>query len=192
MVKLLLGLLVALLVASAQQPVKVVDGTGVEQEIAPVGTTALMFYTGGNLTYMCKAASKSFSTSYTVTAATLTNIVVSTNVGTATTSAAHGLRVGNRVTVTGATVDTDLNGTYLIATVPTTTSFTFTTASVSNATYTDATLALASDAPSTAKGIWAVSYYTYDANGSMTSVTWAEGSRERNQVCDNRATLAYQ
>jgi hypothetical protein len=72
--------------------------------------------------------------------ATLTSIVVAANVATATTAAAHGLWIGQKVTIAGATVDTDLNGGYTIASTPTSTTFTFATVSVANATYTEATL----------------------------------------------------
>lgn len=90
------------------------------------------------------------------TPANLTSIAVATNVGTATTSAAHGLRVGQLVTVTGATVDTDLNGTYRIATVPLTTTFTFTTVNVANATYNEATLYIATDYTRDSQTVWAI------------------------------------
>lgn len=74
---------------------------------------------------------------------TLTSITVAANVATVTTAAAHGLtHTGQQATVVGATVDTDLNGTYSIATIPTSTTFTFATAAVADATYTEATLAV--------------------------------------------------
>ncbi|NQV21608.1 MAG: hypothetical protein HQ511_09350, partial [Rhodospirillales bacterium] len=60
--------------------------------------------------------------------------------GTATTLAVHNLVIGNPVVVSGATVDTDLNGGYTVATVPTSKTFTFTTASVADAAYVEATL----------------------------------------------------
>jgi len=77
--------------------------------------------------------------------ATLTNIVVATNVGTATTAAAHGLSASDPFTVQDATVDTDLNGTYTIATTPSPTTLTFATTDVADATYTEATLKMKSD-----------------------------------------------
>ena len=73
---------------------------------------------------------------------TLISIAVNTNVGTATTLSPHQLTAGDTVVVSGATVDTDLNDTYVVATTPTTTTFTFTTASVADGSYTDATLAV--------------------------------------------------
>lgn len=79
---------------------------------------------------------------WTVAATTLTSIVVSTNVATATTGAAHGLVPGSQVTISGATVDTSLNATYTVLTTPAPTTLTFTTSSVSDATYTESTLVM--------------------------------------------------
>jgi hypothetical protein len=76
----------------------------------------------------------------TKAAATLTSISVAANVGTVTWPA-HGLEAGCSVTISGATVDTDLNGTYAIVTAPTADTFTIATAAVADATYTEATLA---------------------------------------------------
>jgi hypothetical protein len=56
--------------------------------------------------------------------ATISNVALTSNVATITTSAAHGLVVGQVVTIAGLT-NTALNGTYTITTVPTTTTFTF-------------------------------------------------------------------
>lgn len=57
-------------------------------------------------------------------ALTVSNKALTSNVATITTSAAHGLFVGDTVKITG--VDTTFNGTWTIATVPSTTTFTFT------------------------------------------------------------------
>lgn len=57
-------------------------------------------------------------------ALTVTNKVLTTNVATITTSAAHGLFVGDTVKITG--VDSTFNGTWAVATVPSTTTFTYT------------------------------------------------------------------
>lgn len=77
--------------------------------------------------------------------ASLTNIVVLTNVATATTAAAHGRSSGEKLTVQDATVDTDLNGNYTIASTPSPTTLTFATTDVADATYTESTLKLKSD-----------------------------------------------
>jgi hypothetical protein len=56
-------------------------------------------------------------------AGTITNKALTSNVATLTTSAVHGLTVGDEVWVEG--VDSTFNGKYTIATVPTTTTFTY-------------------------------------------------------------------
>lgn len=120
----------------------------------------------------------------------LINIIVSTNVGTALTVADHGLQVGNIVIISGATVDTDLNGTYVIASVPSTKSFTFATIDVADATYVDATLQYATTAPRTTEPIWAINRYQY-SGGKLTHSQWADGNSTDDNVADDRATLAY-
>jgi hypothetical protein len=89
---------------------------------------------------------------WSIPAVTLTSIAVSSNVATATIPVAHYMVTGDRVTVSGATVDTDLNGIYPIASTPTPTTFTFATTSVADATYTDAALAIAAAPKSLAIG----------------------------------------
>jgi hypothetical protein len=56
-------------------------------------------------------------------ALTVSNKALTTNVATITTSAAHGLFVGDTVKITG--VDSTFNGTWAITTVPSTTTFTY-------------------------------------------------------------------
>jgi len=131
------------------------------------------------------------SFSWTRTASTLTSIAVATNVGTVTTSTAHGLRVGNPVVVTGATVDTDLNATYVIATVPSTTTFTITTAAVADATYNESTLVLFTSAPRTTVAIWSIMKYLYDGSNNLISTAWANGTSTANQICSSASTLSY-
>lgn len=57
--------------------------------------------------------------------ALITTMTNTTNVATVTTATVHGLRVGNTITVIGAT-PAAYNGTFVVASVPTTTSFTYT------------------------------------------------------------------
>lgn len=123
--------------------------------------------------------------------ATLTSIVVASNVATATTSAAHGLSVGQWVKVEGATVDTDLNststdGAYKVASVPTGTTFTFSTSSVADATYNESTLKLSTTAPRTNALVWAVRklYYT---GTNVDRDAPAVGSNAMDKSCDLRA-----
>lgn len=56
-------------------------------------------------------------------ALTVSNKALTSNVATITTSATHGLFVGDTVKITG--VDSTFNGTWTIASVPSTTTFTF-------------------------------------------------------------------
>lgn len=56
-------------------------------------------------------------------ALTVSNKALTSNVATITTSATHGLFVGDTVKITG--VDTTFNGVYVITTVPSTTTFTY-------------------------------------------------------------------
>jgi len=157
------------------------------------GYSYLSFRDGSNNEqYLCKAKSTQPSFAWTRAAGTLTSIAVATNVGTATTSTNHGLSVGNRVFVTGATVDTDLNvaAGYIVATVGSATTFTFTTANVADATYTEATLAISTTAPRSSAAMWSVwkKFYT---TTYMDRWAWAEGSTNEGAICDNRASLAY-
>jgi uridine phosphorylase len=163
---------------------------------------SLYFYdAGGNLEYVCSAASEGYgATSWTRAATTLTNIVDAANTATVTTSAAHGLTVGATVVIAGATVDTDLNGTYTVATVPLATTFTVTTANVTDATYTDATLSVGYNGPRTTAGIWSIERFYYDANGNMTKAARAvgetpapipSGRAPSSLVCADRATYTY-
>jgi hypothetical protein len=118
--------------------------------------THLLYDGSGNITFVCKSPQAGPITTQKVSNSTLTNIVVSANVGTVTTSAAHGLYVGARVTITGATVDTDLNGTYTVRSVTSSTAYTITTAAVADATYTDAGLVITTKFPLLTATRWAI------------------------------------
>jgi len=58
------------------------------------------------------------------TSKTISNVALSSNVVTVTTSAVHGLVTGDRVKV-AATTNTGINGTFTVATAPTATTFTY-------------------------------------------------------------------
>jgi hypothetical protein len=79
------------------------------------------------------------------------------------------------VTIAGATIDTDLNGTYTIATTATATTFTFTTANVSDATYTEATLNVSTPYARDSQLVWSIwkNYYT---TTYLDRSTWARGT----------------
>lgn len=131
---------------------------------------------------------------------TVTSIVDSSNTSTVTTSAAHGLSVGNRVVIAGVTGDLDLNGTYVIQSVGSTTTFTITTANVTDATYNNSNITITSSAPRTNQPIWAIKklYYGGTAGTNLVAAKWAVSSSQQisstamQNVCDDRATLAYQ
>ena len=151
-----------------------------------------------NFEYECISEARVFNTRFARTSAlsfpplpsgtitTLTSIVVLTNVATANITA-HGLRVGARVTVAGATVDTDLNGAYTVATVPGANSFTFATASVADATYNEATLLLESQAPRDSSNVWAIIKRFYTAT-ALDREVFARGTATMSFACASRTT----
>lgn len=152
--------------------------------------TALNFYDGSNnLIYICKAVSQQPQYTWGVTAAPtqggLTSIAVATNVGTATTTTAHGLAVGNKITVAGSTTAA-LNGEYYVQTVGSTTTFTITTAGVSDATYNTAALTVYSTAPRSSASIWEIRKFVYTSSNLTAQQVANNGSMVG--VCDNRAT----
>ena len=172
------------------------DGTAVNISPSPPSRpwTSLFFYDGSSsIEYICKADAVQPPFSWTKAATTLTNIVVATNVGTVTFSAAHGLNPGNRIAVSGASVDSDLNGNYYVQTVPTASTLTITTASVADATYTEAGLVVTTSAPRTTAAIWTITKFSYSG-----SVPTMDQTSPHGQVCDNRAattgatTVTYQ
>lgn len=72
----------------------------------------------------------------------LTSIVISGSTGTATTGAAHGLKVGDKAHFGGFAGDSYLNGDYAVVSVPTSTTFTYAKNTyATNGTYTGGTLA---------------------------------------------------
>lgn len=189
---LTLGLVGVMLAQQNGTPVQVVPYPRDEP------TKFLDYDTSNNLIYVCYAAAKGPWNNNSVPAtfswlrsdSTLTSIVVLTNVGTVTTSTAHGLQIGNPVTITGATVDTDLNGTnYYVATIPSTTTFTFATSAVANATYNESTLAIATTAPRLTANIWNILKMTYSTANNLTDVQWANGTASSLNICTNRAVL---
>ncbi len=185
---LLITLMAARLMGQEGQPVNVSISS------PTVGYTDLFFYSGSDIQYACKAKSIQPTHTFSRTAPTpyrLTSIVVLTNVGTVTTVSDNGFKVNDKIVITGATVDTDLNGTYSIATITNSKVFTITTVAVADATYTEATLGFATTAPLTSLPIWAVQKYTV-VSTAVTAIQWANGTSGTSQICDNRATLSYQ
>lgn len=170
------------------------SGAAVQQVRYPYDQpTTLFAYDGsGNLTYVGYATSKQASFSWTRTASTLTSIAVASNVGTVTTSTAHGLAVGNSVIVAGSTTSA-LNGTYRIATIGSTTTFTITTSGVSDATYNNAAMTASTTAPRSSAAIWSISCLVYNGSNQLISKGWAGGLPASSvYIWDNRATISCQ
>lgn len=166
------------------------EGTTVNQIIGPPpsGYTAFNEFSGANLIYTCTAKSVQPSYTASVAAATMTNIVVSANVGTVTW-VNHGLAVNNRITVAGG-ADADLNTIYNVVSVPTADTFTITTASVADGTYTTG-LTITTTAPRNTAAIWSVQKTTF-SGANPVLYQWANGLSDAVHICANRATLAYQ
>jgi hypothetical protein len=159
-----------------------------------VGYTNLFFYNGTDLQYACRAKSQQPPATFVISGSTpfaLTSIVVLTNVGTVTTVSDNGLKVNDKIVVSGATIDLDLNGTYKVATVTNSKVFTITTASVANATYNEAGLQFVTTAPRTTMPIWSIQKFTVSSS-LVTATQWAIGASGTTQICDNRASLSYQ
>lgn len=161
----------------------------VSRSASPNPFTRLFFYDGSSqLEYICVADKVQPKKTWSIAGSTLTSIVDSSNTSTITTATAHGLLPGNQIVIEGATIDTDLNGTYVIATTPTTTTFTITTASVSDATYNEASLLFHTRAPRTSDLQWSITKYRYDGSGNLIS----EQNSDAPQICDNRASIKYE
>lgn len=165
----------------AQSPVNVSGGP------PPAPFVTLLDYSGTYLTYVgiapqflqpTAACSGLGSSCIQRSDSTLTSIVVLTNVATVTCSTACGVWKGQRVTVSGASVDTDLNGTYTVTsnTDTTATTYTVATANVANATYTESTLRIATNQPLTTQATWAIQALKYDGSNNLISTSWANAS----------------
>jgi hypothetical protein len=177
------------------------SGSPVNQTSAPPPApfVNLLDYSGTSLIYVgiapqflqpVPSCSNLGSTCIQRTDSTLTSIVVLTNVATVTCSTACGVWTGQRVTVSGATVDTDLNGTYTVSSVTSTsaTTYTFTTASVSNNTYNESTLRIATSQPLTTQSVWAIRVLKYDGSSNLISTEWANASVAMNLAYSNRTS----
>jgi len=160
----------------------------------------IFIYSGSNMIYQCisrpngpwNGISVPAQFSWTRAANTLTSIANSSTTGTVTTSTAHGLRPGNPVVVSGATVDTDLNGSYVVQTVGSTTTFTITTANVSSSTFTESTLVVTTTAPRSTVAIWTIQRFLYDGSNNLVGTQWANGAAtDYTKICDSAATYSY-
>ncbi len=166
-----------------QSPVNISSGP------PPLSIQKLLYYDGSNnLQYVCVSPQNAARTTVQRTDSSLTSVVVLTDVGTVTTANAHGLYIGARVTISGATVDTDLNATYTVATVGSTTTYTIATVNVANATYTDATMVIGTTNPLATLAIWAVQVLTYNGSNYLTAAYWANGGVGYGLACTSRTS----
>lgn len=188
MISLMITLFLVAMAAFAQGPTVTLSGGNSAQAFTSSNT-----FSGTNLTFRCKAKANAVAEETWAISGTLTSIAVSTNVGTVTTTVAHGLRVGNKITVSGVLVgdDLDLNGIYIIQTVGAATTFTIATVDVSDGTYNTAGTQFVSSDPRTSSAIWSIQKFTYDGSNNLTTEMWADGNTSFDNVCDDQATLHY-
>lgn len=188
------------------QPVNLSDGPAVIAYSSVTAYTAsgLTEYVGQARTARSDGTMATFAVTCggTQRCITLTSIVDSSNTATVTTASAHGLpnisvnSVGYKITISGATVDSDLNGTYFVQTIPSTTTFTITTASVTDDTYTESTLKYTTTGPLTTDAVWSIRRYLYNSSSQLVGTMWAVncsaegavGSTGMVHIWDNRAT----
>lgn len=142
------------------------QGTAVNQSLGPPPTNWVTLYwcgTGmtacasGNtqVSAICAAPALAPTTTYAIGSTPgLTNIVVSTNVGTITFATTAQVWVGMRVTVAGSTTAA-LNGTYRVNTVSGSTA-TITTSGVADATYNNAAMTVATSGPILGASTWSI------------------------------------
>lgn len=144
-----------------------------------------------NPLYQCVTRSIRPTTTFRRSDSTITSITDSSNTATIVIPN-HGLRPNNGITISGATVDSDLNGTYSVVAVSDANTFTITTASVTDAAYTESTLVITTTAPRTNQAIWSISKFTYNGTNFVIK-QWAGGAPSNSAYsCDGRATLSYQ
>lgn len=166
------------------------SGPSVNQVAGPPPNAVenLLFYDGnGNNTYICEASQFQQQTySASVGGSTsLTNIVVLSNVATATFGTAPGLYVGARVTVSASTTSA-LNGTYTVTSVSGATVL-FSTSGVSNGTYSTTGLTVSTNQPRTSQAVWAIIVLKYNASNQLVATGWADTATGYSKICDNRA-----
>jgi hypothetical protein len=133
------------------------------------------------IVYSLSASLPDLNVPYTwsVPAGTLTKITVASNVGTVTFPNAHNLAAGDQITVSGATVSTNLNKTYTVATISLSNPLilTIATASVPDATYTDSTLTITSIAPYVRSPLGIDDSLNYLSHGTAAGYLLGKGTR---------------
>ncbi len=139
--------------------------------------------------YVCVARQDTApTTSVSRSDSTLTSVVVLTNVGTVTTASPHGLYQGAKVTIAGATVDSDLNASYVVQSVSSSTVYTIATVNVANATYTDSTMVISTRDPLTTSLLWAIQVVVSNSGPFTTGAYWANASTGYSLACSDRTS----
>ncbi len=150
---------------------------------------SLDFYTGANLTAICSApqSSPSNANRWSVALANLTNISVTTNVGTVNLTGTAQWWVGMTITVTGSATSA-LNKSYKVTAVSGSTA-TITTSGVSDGTYTDPVITTTN--PVLDQKVWGIQIFTYDGSNNLTGSYWASSGINVNfsLACSSRATF---
>jgi len=160
-------LLLAASAAQAQQVTALMDGAPVNAIVSVLG------YDGnGNLKYVCQAQqlSAAGTSTWSVSGATLSNVVVSSGTATATFATAPGLYLGALLTVSGVTA---LNGSYPVTGVSGATATFATTAA--NGTYNAAALTITTTNPLLGSAVWAIRELVYNGSGQLVTTYWAGG-----------------
>lgn len=189
---ILFALFVLLDLAAKAQTGAPVDINGFPTSISQ--STRFFDYSGTDMIYVCYARSLApnntnpgYNFSLSVTGTTLTSVVVATNVGTVTTVSAHGLRVAQKVVISGSTTSA-LNGTYYVQSVTGSTTFTITTSGVMDGTYNNGALTLSGAVPLLTGAIWSIEKLSYDGSHNLTDIQWAGGTPGAyTKICSNRA-----
>lgn len=175
--------------AFAQSPVNVSQGPPPAPFVKVFcdATSCTSAYT--TLKYICETRQPGVTTTWRKSTTTLTSITDSSSTGTVETSAAHGLWIGARVTVSGVSTagGTALNTSFVVQTVPSATTFTITTSGVTDATYTDAAMVLSTNSPLLTSSVWAIQVFGYSGTTLMSSY-WANDSIGQGLACSSRTS----
>lgn len=158
--------------------------------------TSRFFRDGSNNTqYVCKALSTQPIYNWFWAASTgngvVSSIAVASNVATITFSAAHGLHGKNKI-ILGAATTTSLAGSYKV-TISSATVVTITTSGVSDGNITSGTdplLVISTNAPRGTAGVWSI-YQLFYTTTYVDDIEWADGTSAYINICDNRATYAF-
>lgn len=173
--------------AFSQVPAQAVNQT---TGAPPFGVVQLFFYSGANVAYICNAAASANQTVFSISGTPgLTNITVSSNVGTINLPATARFWVGQQIAVTGSTTAV-LNGPYRINTVSGMTA-TIATSGVSDGTYNNAAMTVVTSQPLLNALLWSIEVFTY-AGSNVTGIYWAGtasgGTITQNLACSNGAS----